>query len=1724
MLRNAPQESLNVAYDHGASGFSELVATSDDSRLEAFSTLFDEASREINRDLLNDDENDIDDRITDFLRLVSRFGLQPSFQKTLCWLIRRFKANVYCVDSLIAASIPYHDTRMFVDLVATIPPESLGSWAPLATVTAQAADGKGVARASLLRPFIQNPALFTPLRRWVDALLALGPTGFSRPHLNLLTVGLVECTERAKDHIRPRIRPHYLQFIEMFLQHSSAHYRAAAMLLLAHASNQGMLGGVDDAESTTARHFIRTLGQLAQTFPATASTAIAVANIIAAGNSAAAAAAAADDLAPWSAVDLAPLAAQKQPVPLTLALAKAGAAAHAGPLLRSLVPVVSAHAASIRLKEELLAILVGSTEGGADLALADLAGTIHHEDPGLVAARALDDITGRLDTLLRLDYGLVPLTAASMDVPGGRATVLVALTPANPKGVRETALSMVEGYFSAAAAAEGPRSVADDMGRALPDLAAAAWAEQDPVLFARFTAVVAQAVEAMAHDPTVPSTVLKAMSTRANAAHVPYSEAVDALIAMLAAVAGSVEAQAACAIAAWGRGEQPDPDTAALDAVSAGLVGPVFGMAEDVRQTIAARLLAAPESTQAWANAVQYVSTTTVGPVLLETVLKCPTALAKAIPTLAVAGDVLSVIGAMTAAARQDTWSQITALTAATTPNPGLVGLVAAFADAGVKAIRKSKAGNTTGDLAGIAGIIGAADIAAVQPLCASFNALPSPLGTMFKKISDMVTPDVAFPSTPALIAQAASLAPKTVDSKVCWYAGRFDSWVPAAEAVLATRGAPALAAEALDALALPDCPAPTLASAERLVAALKPLASSYIATSGVGLLSRLAQGPLSPQVELLLAEVDLSGSLEAALTLPVDQQAVILASTEVPVGTRLTAAMAHLLAARHGPWASTDRPIVVLKTLVDATVAASKAEHPDVPAAAALIAIEGLADPAHGLHVAPAAMPHSLLQAIAQSASNIPVPELPAVYAVVATFAPSLAAAVEELGPMAVNSIIAPLLAALVPVSDWLSFPRLSGASRAMAATIGAAMPARFTPDLAQALAAAFVPDLADASTILGAIAENCPLPTHVHLLHAVRKHDAGLAGLYLHDMAPEAAIALARTVFDALARPTPGCALVAALEADTTMAPALIAIATDAIAVPVDPEALAPVVGDAIHLACSPAPQVAAASKEFALVGATALPLTAFTGLAGGLLQSKDPALLRASLSVFTHRLAVHGELSDADLPAVVLIVSGLTPLLELEDADTTILQTALVVVHSVARAFAASCPEPFSPVIGPLPHLIAHTSPAVASGAMVTLAALAGPLAMQLCPTLNQLVDAILVRGTAELNMDKPDAAVVDAALEALTAIAQRLTPYLCSFSKFGDVIALSTQLAAVTPTKTPLFRLIGRLSPMRFIVPACSNAEDALWSAGLTSTMASLSEVMASAVAVASPGGAYQRELFALLLKQLEHAADADFELAASTVVALLHKSSVKMLRTHMTSLGEWAFTPAAPRSPLVESRVAKACDVLTQVCSGLQTAATANMGRLLGRVADALDSCVDTDLYPDEAAVAILGRFIPMLTAAFTVDEAAWFDVEEHPSIVTAAFSLVAEPRIIPDDEFYSRPLIALLGAMGAAFMAQGDTDVCQRALEMLWDTAEDSKIEHKIRITALVALNAVYEKVGDNGIDALVDDANKIGSLDQMLRDRDPAIGEAADQLYHTINRFTKGALDDINNAERGRD
>ncbi len=111
--QDAADIDVDTVFALGVSGLNELQNIDQGfARFEKM--LFSKDVKSIERSLLPDEFNKkLDKKINEYLAYLSPYFLIKPAQKTMEWLIRRFRINVFNIDALMSCVLPYHETNLF---------------------------------------------------------------------------------------------------------------------------------------------------------------------------------------------------------------------------------------------------------------------------------------------------------------------------------------------------------------------------------------------------------------------------------------------------------------------------------------------------------------------------------------------------------------------------------------------------------------------------------------------------------------------------------------------------------------------------------------------------------------------------------------------------------------------------------------------------------------------------------------------------------------------------------------------------------------------------------------------------------------------------------------------------------------------------------------------------------------------------------------------------------------------------------------------------------------------------------------------------------------------------------------------------------------------------------------------------------------------------------------------------------------------------------------------------------------------------------------------------------------------------------------------------------------------------------------------------------------------------------------------------------------------------
>jgi hypothetical protein len=126
--RQAAQYDNSTIFELGLEGLRALSRF--DAKLESYEkSLFSEGMKSVDRTLQTKDENSkLNDVISTFLRHLGPHALDKNARKVLEWLIRRFRIQEFNLNAVMEFILPYHDTKLFVDLVKLLKLDGKWQW------------------------------------------------------------------------------------------------------------------------------------------------------------------------------------------------------------------------------------------------------------------------------------------------------------------------------------------------------------------------------------------------------------------------------------------------------------------------------------------------------------------------------------------------------------------------------------------------------------------------------------------------------------------------------------------------------------------------------------------------------------------------------------------------------------------------------------------------------------------------------------------------------------------------------------------------------------------------------------------------------------------------------------------------------------------------------------------------------------------------------------------------------------------------------------------------------------------------------------------------------------------------------------------------------------------------------------------------------------------------------------------------------------------------------------------------------------------------------------------------------------------------------------------------------------------------------------------------------------------------------------------------------------
>lgn len=229
--KEAADIDIETIYALGTNGLEELISI--DSKFTEFEgSLFEENCKEFERTVQTREVlEDLDEKISVFLRRVSPYFLLKPAQKCLEWLIWAFRIQSFNVDAVMECVLPYYETNLFARVVQLLPiSASTSMWNWLRPIQKA---GSPLSKLTLTQHCILDPAFLTFVCEMVPRSLKMHKTSspnaprmliafFSSTVISVLEVGSI--TEDLVSRLLP--------YIVKGVKSSNLDYRAATYMIV----------------------------------------------------------------------------------------------------------------------------------------------------------------------------------------------------------------------------------------------------------------------------------------------------------------------------------------------------------------------------------------------------------------------------------------------------------------------------------------------------------------------------------------------------------------------------------------------------------------------------------------------------------------------------------------------------------------------------------------------------------------------------------------------------------------------------------------------------------------------------------------------------------------------------------------------------------------------------------------------------------------------------------------------------------------------------------------------------------------------------------------------------------------------------------------------------------------------------------------------------------------------------------------------------------------------------------------------------------------------------------------------------------------------------------------------------------------------------------------------------------------------------------------------------
>ncbi|XP_030196428.1 HEAT repeat-containing protein 1 isoform X1 [Gadus morhua] len=232
-------------YALGCNGLEELLGI-EPAFAEFQDTLFNQGSVMLERSVQSKEINEkLDKGISLFLARISPYFLLKPAQKCLEWLIHRFHIQLYNVDSLLACTLPYHETKIFsrvVQLLKISEPTHRWHW-----LHALQRSGVPLARGTLITHCYKDLSFMdficTMVTKAVEAYSTHSTTHSQLRVVFAFYASTMVSTLDAVDKVTDTIISKLLPFVQKGLKSSVTDYKAATYMIVCQLAVKVVMEG-----------------------------------------------------------------------------------------------------------------------------------------------------------------------------------------------------------------------------------------------------------------------------------------------------------------------------------------------------------------------------------------------------------------------------------------------------------------------------------------------------------------------------------------------------------------------------------------------------------------------------------------------------------------------------------------------------------------------------------------------------------------------------------------------------------------------------------------------------------------------------------------------------------------------------------------------------------------------------------------------------------------------------------------------------------------------------------------------------------------------------------------------------------------------------------------------------------------------------------------------------------------------------------------------------------------------------------------------------------------------------------------------------------------------------------------------------------------------------------------------------------------------------------------